>query len=447
MTMPKSIYLESLGCARNLVDSEQMLGRLEKAGWEVTRDPSKAQVIVVNTCSFIESAANESIDAILALAAFKTHGACRRLVVAGCLPERYRQEIASALPEVDAFIGTGAFDRVIEAAEGRLAASACLLPDPQLISQGAQIPRKRSPAPAAYLKIAEGCSRHCTYCIIPTLRGRQKSRAPEDILSEARMLLRQGAKELVLVSQDTTHYGRELTPPGGLADLLQRLARLPEAEQAWIRFLYGHPESIDGRVVDTVAAHANLCPYFDIPIQHASSAVLKNMGRRYTARDLERLFAGIRSAIPQAALRTTVIVGFPGETEDDFNQLLGFVDKIRFDHLGVFIYSDAEDLPSHRLPAAVPKRSAQRRHDRLMARQQEVSRQLNEKWIGRSLTVLAEEQQAGHLMVGRSKFQAPEVDGLVFVRTENRVPPPAIGAFCAVQITDALEYDLIGEAQ
>jgi ribosomal protein S12 methylthiotransferase len=303
MTMAKTIYLESLGCARNLVDSEQMLGRLEMAGWEATRDPSQARVIVVNTCSFIESAANESIDTILSLSAYKTHGACRRLVVAGCLPERYRQQIAAALPEVDIFIGTGAFDRIIDAAEGRLNASGCLLPDPEGITLTAQIPRKPSSAPAAYLKIAEGCSRHCTYCIIPTLRGRQKSRAPEDILAEARILLQQGAKELVLVSQDTTHYGRELSPAADLGDLLERLARLPEAAQAWIRFLYGHPQSIDARVIETVAAHANLCPYFDIPIQHASTAVLKSMGRHYTAKDLERLFADIRSAIPHAALR------------------------------------------------------------------------------------------------------------------------------------------------
>jgi ribosomal protein S12 methylthiotransferase len=447
MTMTKTIYFESLGCARNLVDSQKMQGRLENAGWQLTGDPAKAGVIVVNTCSFIESAVNESIDTILALSAFKNHGACRRLVVAGCLPERYREKIASALPEVDAFIGTGAFDRIIDAAEGRLTPSACLLPDPQRIADDTQSLRKRSETPAVYLKIAEGCSRQCTYCIIPTLRGRQKSRPSDDILAEARVLLQQGARELVLVSQDTTAYGRDLLPACALSDLLAQLARLPEASKAWIRFLYGHPESIDAKVIETVAAHGNLCPYFDIPIQHASAGILKKMGRHYTAKDLRELFHSIRSAIPHAALRTTAIVGFPGETEDDFDELLNFVDEIRFDHLGVFIYSDALDLPSHGLPHPVAKRTANRRHDRLMAHQQEISRQIQKKWIGQSLTVLLEEQQEENLLAGRSMFQAPEVDGLVWVRTGHRSQQVSIGSFSKVRIIDAWEYDLMGEAQ
>lgn len=442
--MSKTIYLKSLGCARNQVDSEEMLGRLQRAGWQITIFPEAAEVIVVNTCSFIEAAANESIDTILALSAYKKEGACRRMVVAGCLPERYREEIAEALPEVDIFLGTGAFDRIIDAAEGRLDGSGCILPDPDLIASTA-VGRIRLEGPTAYLKIAEGCSRRCTYCIIPQLRGRQKSRSIEEILAEARDLLASGVKEITLVSQDTTAYGNDLVAAPGLGELLCRLANMPEAKEAWIRFLYGHPESIQPDVLDAVARHDNLAPYFDIPIQHASSKILQLMGRRYTTSDLEALFNRIRSRIPQAALRTTVIVGFPGETNEDFKELFDFVEKTRFDHLGVFTYSDSEDLPSHLLPHQVPKKTAEQRKRRLMQHQQKLSAQNNQKYLGRSLTVLVESCQEENLFLGRCLFQAPEVDGLVYLHTPKEKPACTVGQFCETRITDTLEYDLIGE--
>lgn len=442
--MTEKIYLKSLGCARNQVDSEQMLGWLQKAGWKITNSPEEAQVIVVNTCSFIEDAADESIDAILALSALKTDGCCKRLVVTGCLPERYREEIVEALPEVDVFLGTGAFDRIIDAAEGRLDSSGCLLPDPDGIVVDSN-ERIDGTAPATYLKIAEGCNRHCTYCIIPRLRGRQKSRPIDTILSEARRLLAKGVKELVLVSQETTAYGQDLADDLGLGDLLRGLANLAEARNAWIRFLYGHPESIDSDVISAVAEHDNICPYFDIPIQHASSKILKLMGRGYTFNDLERLCKDIRSRIPQAVLRTTVIVGFPGETEADFKELQTFIEKTQFDHLGVFTYSDSEDLPSHPLPNPVDKKTAKRRKHRLMTCQQKISALNNQKYLGRELTVLVESCQEENLFIGRAHFQAPEVDGLVYLHTRKGSPQIQVAQFCRTRIIDTLEYDLIGE--
>ncbi|MBW2491840.1 MAG: 30S ribosomal protein S12 methylthiotransferase RimO, partial [Deltaproteobacteria bacterium] len=340
------LYLASLGCAKNLVDSEEMLGRMIKAGWRITQNPQNAETIIVNTCSFIESAVNESIDTILELARFKSNGACKRLIITGCLPERYREAIAETLPEVDVFLGTGAFDKIVTAAHDDFNIGRCFLPDPNIISYRQQKPlRIRSSSYMAYLKIAEGCSRHCTYCIIPKLRGKQRSRHLKDVVLEARDLISSGVKELILIAQDTTHYGTDLHPPVPLYRLLEKISEI--SNNIWIRILYGHVESIDDSFIRTVAEHRNICSYFDIPIQHASDRILKKMGRNYTSKDLYRLFDNIRSTVPDAALRTAIIVGFPGETDKDFETLSTFIQDICFDNLGVFIYSDAEDLPSH----------------------------------------------------------------------------------------------------
>lgn len=438
------VYIESLGCARNQVDSETMAGQLRNSGWTLIDDPTDADVIVVNTCSFVESAINESIDTILELARHKEHGRCRRLVVAGCLPERFREAIVDALPEVDQFLGTGAFTHITDAVTGSLAGSNCLLPDPDRISIDSGSGRQRIQAHTAYLKIAEGCSRHCTYCIIPRLRGRQKSRPLDQILDEARRLVAGGVRELNLVAQDTTHYGRDLPDPIGLDILLARLAEV--AKDTWIRFLYGHPESITDGVIDTVARYANLCPYFDLPIQHAAPHVLKKMGREYDQDKLADLFMRIRKKVTGAALRTTLIVGFPGESEADFQQLMDFVERIRFDHLGVFTYSDAEDLPSHGLPDHVAPKVARRRYDALMARQMRISADNLSALVGRTLPVLIEACTESNLYEGRSMLQAPEVDGMTFVRTQPDGPQLAIGQPTPVRITETLEYDLIGEA-
>lgn len=449
------IHLASLGCARNQIDSEVMLGRLKRTGAVMTDTPADAEVIVVNTCSFIESAADESIDTILELARFKQEGQCRRLVVTGCLPQRYREDITEAIPEVDVFLGTGAFDRIVEAVGGYLDTSKCLLPDPDAISVSLPDPetRIRTSGHMAYLKTAEGCSRHCTYCIIPRLRGGQKSRPLADILAEARHLIQDGTRELVLVSQETTAYGRELTPATHFAGLLEALAglsdepmvgRWPEKgpRRFWIRFLYGHPESLDHRTMVAVAHHANICSYIDVPIQHASDSVLKRMGRRYGSEQLYTMVDHIRREIPDVALRTTVIVGFPGETDAEFNELTDFIASAKFDHLGCFVYSDAEDLPSHRLPNHVPAAKARERYRVLMKRQQNISKAQNRRFLNQVLTVLVEEQAEKGLYTGRTEFQAPEVDGTTYIHSDGLTT----GSFAEVRITDTLEYDLVGVA-
>ena len=434
------LHLVSLGCAKNLIDSEVMLGRLVNAGWVITDDPAEAEIIIVNTCSFIEPAVNESIDTILELAKFKETGICRHLVVTGCLPERFREEIVHALPEVDIFLGTGAFDRIVHAVNGSSDFSKCLFPDPNLLTmQAKEAHRVRSLSHIAYIKIAEGCSRHCAYCIIPRLRGKYRSRNHEDIIAEARSLVLSGVKELILVAQDTTSYGKDLNMSVDLSGLLESISDI--SEDVWIRLMYGHPESIDESIIKTIATYDNICTYFDIPVQHVSNSVLKRMRRKYTRDDLYRLFEKIRETAPDCALRTTAIVGFPGETDKDFQQLFDFAEDICFDHLGVFLYSDSEDLQSHRLSHHVPKNTAKERHDRLMSRQSDISLKNNQKYIGRVLKVLVEEKSENNLFVGRTYFQAPEVDGITYINS-NQLQP---GRFAGIKITDAFEYDLAGK--
>jgi len=429
-----------------------MIGRLKKAGWTVIDDPQQADTIVVNTCSFIESAAEESIDTILELAGYKQEGSCSRMIVAGCLPERYREDIISSLPEVDVFLGTGAFDQIVKAVQDPQFIHQCVLPDPDLVSlQGHDSPRDIRQSHTAYLKIAEGCSKTCTYCIIPKLRGKQKSRPPADIVSEARRLINQGVKELVLVAQDTTAFGKDLSKPTNLGQLVERLANLEYEKpqnpaEPWLRVLYGHPESIEDSFIEAVASAKNLCPYFDIPIQHVSSKILKHMGRQYTRDDLCRLFDCIRTVVPDAVLRTTLIVGFPGETDKDFEALLQFVEDVQFDHLGVFIYSDADDLASHRLSDHVPISTAKNRYHQLMSTQSGISSENNRKYIGKTVKVLVEESLEHHLFMGRTNFQAPEVDGITYINTAKSLFDLKIGCFTDMRVTDAMEYDLMGEA-
>jgi ribosomal protein S12 methylthiotransferase len=448
----KKLYLESMGCARNQVDSEIMNGRLIKAGWALTDDPGEAATIVVNTCSFIESAAQESIDTILELAEYKKEGTCTRLVVTGCLPERYREDIVTSLPEADVFLGTGAYDQIISAVQDPKFTNQCVLPDPDLISlQDKDSPRDLSQPHLAYLKIAEGCSKACTYCIIPKLRGNQRSRLPQDIVSEARRLVADGAKELVLVAQDTTAYGRDLAEPVNLGQLMGRLANIKFDDEQnidgpWFRVLYGHPESIEDSFIKSVASFHNVCSYFDIPIQHASTGVLKRMGRRYNRSNLFRLFDRIRTHVPDAVLRTTIIVGFPGETDQDFEELMDFAEEVRFDHLGVFIYSDSDDLSSHHLSSHVPKDVARERYHQIMSAQSGISSENNQKYIGKIVKVLVEESLENNLFAGRTNFQAPEVDGISYINTSRLPFDLKIGYFTDMRVTDAMEYDLMGEA-
>jgi ribosomal protein S12 methylthiotransferase len=438
----KTVYLESLGCARNLVDSEHMLGRLVEEQWQVVDDPAAAELIVVNTCSFIASAADESIDTILALAEYKKTGVCERLVVTGCLPQRYGRDIVAALPEVDLFLGTGTVpaitEHLIQIDDG--SGDNCVLPDPNTLSPDkAALSRVPSSAHMAYIKIAEGCSRHCTYCIIPKLRGRYRSRSVDDILREARELIDRGVRELNLVAESTTDYGRDLVPQVNLASVLEALNDLPGDFR--IRLLYAYPDTLDDDVIRAMARLDKVCPYFDVPVQHAADPVLKAMGRGYTRQDLLDLFARIRRLCPQAALRTTLITGFPGESRDDFNELLSFVTKVRFDHLGVFTYSDSDDLPSHGLANPVTEKTARKRADRIMEAQARISLSINQAHLGHRYRVLIEEQPEVGLYLGRTDFQAPDVDGVTFVYADHL----SIGDRVEVTITDAHEYDLSGE--
>ncbi|MBS0013855.1 MAG: 30S ribosomal protein S12 methylthiotransferase RimO [Desulfobacterales bacterium] len=437
------IYISTLGCARNQVDSEIMGGRLSAAGHEMAELAENAEVIIVNTCAFIESAADEAIEQILELAEYKRHGACQKLIIAGCLPQRYREQTAEALPEVDLFLGTGAYDRIADAVEDTQMAGKCILPPPeQTALAGPDTPRTRAPGPVAYVKIMEGCGRHCTYCIIPALRGPLRSRPAADVAGEARRFAGQGAAEIVLVGQDTTSWGLDQNPPGRFADLLGQVAQ--SVPDCWVRFLYGHPDRIGDRLLDTMAAYPNICRYLDVPIQHASGRVLKRMGRGHDRKALAAIFERIRSAMPDAALRTTVLVGFPGETDEDFARLLEFMEQVAFDHLGAFVYSDAEDLPSHRLDRHVPAQIAQDRHDVVMMRQADISLAKNREKIGQCTEVLAEGRAEDGRLWGRTRFQAPEVDGITFINNPDRSAAP--GRIIQVRITDADEYDLTGAA-
>lgn len=438
------VFLESLGCSRNQVDSELMLGRLASAGHRITQDPKIAEAIIVNTCTFISTASDEAVDVILEMAEYKQRGNCRQLVVTGCLAERYKNDpdLAQSLPEVDVFLGTGATHRIVDAVEKKEVTPLTLFEDPEkrdLLT--AKIPRKLLSETHAYVKVSEGCSRKCTYCIIPTLRGRQRSKPISDICSEAENLVDSGVREIILTAENTTDYGQDLMEQIGFENVLAALSDRLKSAPAWIRFLYTHPTSLTRETIQTVHTHDNICSYYDVPIQHTATAVLKRMGRPYTTQQLHKLFAAIREIDAQAALRTTVIVGFPGETKADFKQLLEFIKEVKFDHLGVFTYSDSEDLASHHLKDHVPEQITQQRHDTIMAAQAQISENRNQQYVERVVDVLVEENPEPGLYLGRTRFQAPEVDGVTFIY-ENDLE---LNTVVKVRITDAFEYDIAGE--
>ena len=439
------IYLESLGCSRNQVDSEIMLGRLTAAGHQIITDPVQAEAIIINTCGFISTASQEAVDVILEMAEFKTAGACRRLVVTGCLVQRYKDDpkLGDSLPEVDAFLGTAACDRIADAVENDGPVPFTLFPAPDARQVDVPVPdRKLLYEKTAYIKVSEGCSRHCTYCIIPNLRGRQRSRPVELICREASMLLDQGVKEVILTAENTTDYGLDLAGPDFHTVLEKTAETMAQKDPAaWLRFLYTHPCTLDERIIKMVQSHANICSYYDVPIQHAHDAVLKRMGRPYTRQDLTRLFSDIRQLDPDAVLRTTVIVGFPGETEQQFDDLLAFIQEVEFDHLGVFSYSDSQDLPSHALSDHIPEEVAELRHDTIMAAQAKISEKRNARHVGRVYPVLVEENPEAGVYIGRTPFQAPDVDGVTFIYSDGL----DTGSLVQVKITDAFEYDIAGE--
>jgi ribosomal protein S12 methylthiotransferase len=484
----------SLGCPKNLVDSEVMMGLLDRGGARMTARPEDAEILVVNTCSFIDTAKQESVDTILEMARFKTSGSAKKLIVAGCLVERYRDEIIKNIPEVDAVVGTGELESILEAAgiaplqstplslfnilsgngnaevragreagagthktefrpegdlrekQGRFSredwqGAAHMLPTylynentPRYISTGRT---------SAYIKIAEGCDHPCTFCVIPNLRGKFRSRRFESVVAEAQQLVASGVQEITLIGQDTTCYGEDLGLKDGLALLLEALAKIEGVR--WLRFLYAYPNRITGKLLETIAKHDNICKYLDVPLQHASPDVLKRMKRGAGADIFLKTLEKVRAAVPGIALRTSFIVGFPGESLRDFEILEEFIDRAKFDWLGVFNYSDEEGSKAHDLDAKLPKRTIESRKRKLMKLQQKISKGAKQQWVGRELVVLAEgeSEETSMLWEGRTQFHAPEIDGRVYINDFGDLQELEAGKFYRAEITEAHDYDVV----
>ena len=436
------ILFISLGCDKNLVDTEAMLGLLASRGYEMTDDETEADIIVINTCCFIHDAKEESIQNILEMAEYKKEGKVKALIVTGCLAERYRQEILDEIPEVDEVLGTTAYDRILDAVDAALAGEhsvmladidALPLPDTKrLVTTGGHF---------AYLKIAEGCDKHCTYCIIPKIRGNYRSVPMERLIREAEELAAQGVKELILVAQETTLYGKDLYGEKSLHRLVRELCRISGLQ--WIRILYCYPEEITDELIQVMKEEKKVCHYLDLPIQHASDAVLKRMGRRTTKQELIEIIGKLRREIPDICLRTTLITGFPGETEEQHEELIEFVDKMEFDRLGVFTYSPEEDTPAEKMPDQIDEEVKEERQAELMELQQEIAFDNAERMVGREVLVMIEGKVADeNAYVGRTYRDAPNVDGLIFINTDEEL---LSGDFARVKVTGALDYDLIGE--
>ena len=410
------IALESLGCSKNLVDAEIMMGILNKKGYKLVGDFEEADIILVNTCGFIESAKQESIQTILELAQLKETANLKLLIVTGCLAQRYAEELKTEIPEIDAIVGTGSYQQIDEIIANLEKENHIVSLNDIDFAYNEDLPRYVStPDYMAYLKIGEGCDNKCTYCIIPKLRGKYRSRKMEDIIAEAKKLAERGVKELVVIAQDTTKYGLDLYGEEKLANLLEELAQIEGFK--WIRVMYSYPESITEELVKVIKKYDNICNYFDMPIQHASNRVLKLMNRKTTKEDILSKINMIRSHIPDATLRTSIIVGFPGETEEDFNELAEFIKEAQFDKLGVFTYSREEDTPADKLPNHLEEEVKVERQEALMMIQQGISEEKNNNKIGNKYEVLVEEQIEDNVYVGRTIYDAEEIDAIVYVKS------------------------------
>ncbi|HSQ87918.1 30S ribosomal protein S12 methylthiotransferase RimO [Romboutsia sp.] len=435
------IALESLGCSKNLVDAEIMMGILNKKGYKLVGEFSEADIIIVNTCGFIESAKQESIDTILDLAEYKTTGNLKILIVTGCLAQRYAEELKAEIPEIDAIVGTGSYQNIDDIINGLKEEKHIVSLNDIEFAYNEELPRYIStPSHMAYLKIGEGCDNHCTYCIIPKLRGKYRSRKMEDIIKEARDLATRGVKEVVVIAQDTTKYGCDLYGKEMLPELLEELANIEGLK--WIRIMYSYPESITEELVKVIKKYDNICNYFDMPIQHASNRILKLMNRRTTKEDILSKIEMIRKYIPDATIRTTIIVGFPGETEEDFKEVVEFAKKVKFDRLGAFAYSREEDTAADKLPNHLQEEAKVERRDALMLVQQSISEELNANKVGNVYEVLIEEQIEDNVYTGRTQGDAEEIDSIVYVKSKNQLNA---GDFVTVKINNALEYDLMGD--
>ena len=436
------ILFISLGCDKNLVDTEVMLGMLASRGYEMTNDEQEADIIVINTCCFIHDAKEESIQNILEMAEYKKNGSAKALIVTGCMAERYRQEILDEIPEVDEVLGTTAYDRILDAVDAALAgqhevmtADLDALPLPEtkrLVTTGGHF---------AYLKIAEGCDKHCTYCIIPKIRGNFRSVPMERLLKEAQDLAAQGVKELILVAQETTLYGKDLYGEKSLPKLLRELCKISGIR--WIRILYCYPEEITDELVQVMKEEPKICHYLDLPIQHANDTILKRMGRRTSKQELIDIVQKLRKEIPDICLRTTLITGFPGETQEQHEEVMEFIDTLEFDRLGAFTYSPEEDTPAATFEDQIDEEVKEDRQADIMELQQEIAFDKAEDMIGREVLVMIEGKVADeNAYVGRTYRDAPNVDGLIFINTDVEL---ISGDFAKVKVTGALDYDLIGE--
>ena len=439
-----TIDVITLGCSKNLVDSEKLMRQLEANGYKVTHDTDRPQgeIAVINTCGFIGDAKEESVNTILEMAELKKEGRCKALIVTGCMAQRYKQEILDEIPEVDGILGTSTYDEISNVLKKVLGGSreSCFhdlnaLPNvevPRVVTTGGYY---------AFLKIAEGCDKRCTYCIIPDLRGSYRSVPMEKLLAEAKDLADQGVKELILVAQETTVYGKDLYGEKSLHKLLRELCKISGIQ--WIRILYCYPEEIYDELIQTIKEENKVCHYLDLPIQHASDAVLKRMGRRTSKAQLVEIIEKLRKEIPDISLRTTLITGFPGETQEQHEELKDFVDEMEFDRLGVFTYSPEEDTPAATMTEQIPEEVKEDRQAELMELQQEIAFDLAEDMVGREVLVMIEGKVADeNAYVGRTYKDAPNVDGLIFINTKEELMS---GDFAKVRVTGALEYDLIGE--
>lgn len=436
------ILFISLGCDKNLVDTEVMLGMLASRGYEMTNDEQEADIIVINTCCFIHDAKEESIQNILEMAEYKKNGSAKALIVTGCMAERYRQEILDEIPEVDEVLGTTAYDRILDAVDAALAgqhevmtADLDALPLPEtkrLVTTGGHF---------AYLKIAEGCDKHCTYCIIPKIRGNFRSVPMERLLKEAQDLAEQGVKELILVAQETTLYGKDLYGEKSLPKLLRELCKISGIR--WIRILYCYPEEITDELIQVMKEEPKICHYLDLPIQHANDTILKRMGRRTSKQELIDIVQKLRKEIPDICLRTTLITGFPGETQEQHEEVMEFIDTLEFDRLGAFTYSPEEDTPAATFEDQIDEEVKEDRQADIMELQREIAFDKAEDMIGREVLVMIEGKVADeNAYVGRTYRDAPNVDGLIFINTDVEL---ISGDFAKVKVTGALDYDLIGE--
>ena len=444
----------SLGCSKNLIDTEITIGHFKQNNYEIESDPEKADIIVINTCGFINSAKEEAINTILEMAEYKKQK-CKYLIVMGCLVQRYYDELIKELPEVDLFIKIDEYDKLWQKVEKLIEndiAEKSTTKTNKKISEIEPLPMPCSDEflnrvlttgkNYAYLKIGEGCSNKCTYCAIPYIRGPFVSRKMEDIIEEAKMLAKSGIKELIIIAQDTTKYGVDIYGEPKLAELLEEISKIPEIK--WIRFLYSYPEGVTDKLIQTVKNNEKICKYFDIPIQHISNNILKKMNRRTNKKEIEDLLNKIRKEIPNVVLRTSLIVGFPGETQEDFEELSEFIKTARFDKLGAFMYSKEDGTPAARLPEQINGNTKKSRYNKIMKEQQKISSEIMKNKIGQEYEVLVEDVSFdGKFLIGRTKQDVPEIDGLVFIENENQ--EDKINQFVKVIVEDVNDYDLIGK--